>query len=110
MFVAMNRFSVVSGKERAFEALWFGRETHLERVPGFIAFHLMRGPSIDGGTLYASHTTWNSRAGFEAWTRSDAFRAAHKDRWDSEGLYMGRPKLELFDSLQAVTAAAAEPA
>jgi heme-degrading monooxygenase HmoA len=106
MFVAINRFSVLSGQEKAFEALWLGRETHLERVPGFIAFHLMRGPSIDEGTLYVSHTTWNARASFEAWTRSDAFRAAHKDRWDSGGLYAGRPKLELFDSLQAVTAAA----
>jgi hypothetical protein len=28
-------------------------------------------------TLYASHTVWESRAAFEAWTKSEAFRAAH---------------------------------
>jgi heme-degrading monooxygenase HmoA len=106
MFVAINRFSVLSGKEKDFEAVWLGRETHLEQVPGFIAFHLMRGPSIDEGTLYASHTMWRSRADFEAWTRSDAFKAAHKDRVDSAGLYAGRPKLELFESLQEVRSAA----
>jgi heme-degrading monooxygenase HmoA len=106
MFVALNRFTVLSGKEAAFEALWLGRETHLEDVPGFVAFHLMRGPSVEGGKLYVSHTAWRSRDAFDAWTKSEAFRAAHKDRWDSQELYVERPKLELLESLQEVLAAA----
>ena len=107
MFVAMNRFSVVPGKEPAFEALWLGRQTHLEQVPGFLAFHLMRGPSHDGESVYLSHTAWRGRADFEAWTRSEAFREAHRDRWDSAGLYLGKPKLELFDAIQEVLPARA---
>ncbi len=31
-------------------------------------FHLLRGPGGDDHTLYASHTIWQSRAAFEAWT------------------------------------------
>ena len=51
MFIAMNRFSVAHGREQAFEAVWLGRDTHLGEVPGFVAFHLLRGPSSDGRSL-----------------------------------------------------------
>ena len=78
MFIAMNRFSVIPGEEKAFEAVWLGRDSHLAGVPGFVTFHLLRGPTAEDHTLYASHTVWRSHADFEAWTRSDAFRAAHK--------------------------------
>ena len=47
MFIAMNRFKVRKGAERDFEQVWLSRETHLENVPGFIAFHLLKGPERD---------------------------------------------------------------
>jgi heme-degrading monooxygenase HmoA len=50
---------------------------HLDKVPRFVEFHLLRGPEADDHTLYASHTVWQNRATFEAWTKSEAFRAAH---------------------------------
>ena len=46
-------------------------------MPGFVEFHLLKGPEAEDHTLYASHTVWKNRATFEAWTKSDAFRAAH---------------------------------
>jgi heme-degrading monooxygenase HmoA len=46
-------------------------------VPGFVEFHLLKGPEAEDHTLYASHTVWENRAVFEAWTKSEAFRAAH---------------------------------
>jgi len=58
MFIAMNRFKVKTGSEHDFEQVWLGRETHLEDVPGFIEFHLLKGPEQDGHVLYASHSTW----------------------------------------------------
>ena len=61
MFIAMNRFSVAPGKEADFEQVWLSRETHLEGVPGFVAFHLLRGPKGEDATLYSSHTVWRSR-------------------------------------------------
>ncbi len=77
MYLTMNRFKVRPGREADFEAVWTGRNSALPGVPGFVAFHLMKGPVKDGYRLYASHTLWESAAAFEDWTRSEAFRAAH---------------------------------
>jgi heme-degrading monooxygenase HmoA len=102
MFVAMNRFRIPPGQEAAFEQLWLGRDTHLAGVPGFIAFHLLRGPRAEDHTLYSSHTQWRSRADFEAWTRSDAFRAAHKDAGGARPMYLGAPQFEAFEAIQEI--------
>jgi len=104
MFIAMNRFQVLRGKEAEFEAVWLSRETHLEAVPGFLKFNLLRGPTLEDHTLYASHSQWESRAAFEAWTRSDAFRLAHKGAGDNKPLYAGHPNFEGFEVLQEVAA------
>ena len=61
MYIAMNRFKVLKGAESAFESVWLSRDSHLERVPGFIEFHLLRGPERDDHVLYSSHTVWASR-------------------------------------------------
>ncbi|TKA97472.1 antibiotic biosynthesis monooxygenase, partial [Cereibacter changlensis] len=45
----------------AFETVWKSRDSQLPQVPGFVSFHLMRGPSKEDHTLYASHTLWASR-------------------------------------------------
>ena len=34
MYIAMNRFQIVLGKEGDFEKIWRDRETHLDKVPG----------------------------------------------------------------------------
>ena len=39
----MNRFKIVPGRENDFEKIWKERETHLENVPGFMEFHLVKG-------------------------------------------------------------------
>jgi heme-degrading monooxygenase HmoA len=102
MFIAMNRFKVALGQEAAFEHVWTSRETHLETVPGFVEFHLLRGPSRDDHVLYASHTIWASRAAFEEWTRSEAFRAAHRGAGNSGTLYLTHPEFEGFEVIQTV--------
>ena len=103
MFIAMNRFQIVPGNEEAFETVWKTRDTFLADVPGFVEFHLLRGPSAEDHTLYASHTIWNSREDFEAWTRSEAFRKAHANAGDNKPLYLGHPKFEGFEVAQTVT-------
>lgn len=104
MYLTMNRFRVKPGHEDSFEAIWKSRDSHLPQVAGFVAFHLMRGEEKDGYRLYASHTLWESRAAFEAWTRSEAFRAAHKSAGAHADVYLGPPELELFESVQTITA------
>lgn len=102
MFIAMNRFRIAPGHEEEFEAIWAARDSHLKGEPGFIEFHLLKGPSEDDHTLYASHTVWASREAFDDWIKSDAFRAAHKGAGDRGHLYLGPPKFEGFEAVQQV--------
>jgi heme-degrading monooxygenase HmoA len=51
MFIAMNRFKVAPGSEADFEQVWTSRDTHLNGVPGFITFHLLRGPAREDHVL-----------------------------------------------------------
>ncbi len=42
MFIAMNRFGVAKGSEAAFEQVWMSRDSHLDKVPEFVEFHLLK--------------------------------------------------------------------
>ncbi|CAN5244400.1 antibiotic biosynthesis monooxygenase [soil metagenome] len=106
MFIAMNRFQVILGEEDAFEQVWLSRDSHLQGLPGFVEFHLLRGPTLDDHTLFASHTIWETRGDFEAWTQSEAFRAAHRGAGTSKPLYLGPPRFEGFEVIQTVPAGA----
>ena len=80
MFIAMNCFRVKRGSEEAFEQVWLNRDSQLTKVPGFVEFHLLKGPEHEDHTLYSSHTVWQSKATFEAWTKSEPFRLVHQRR------------------------------
>ena len=99
MFIAMNRFKIALGFEDGFERLWRERESYLGDVPGFRSFALLKGPEHADHRLYASHTVWESRAAFEAWTRSENFRKAHARRGAAKGTYLGHSQLELFEAV-----------
>jgi heme-degrading monooxygenase HmoA len=103
MYLAMNRFRIVPGMEAEFEAVWRARDSHLKGVAGFKSFTLMRGPSRVDHTLYASHSLWESEAAFVAWTRSEAFRAAHARAADHRPLYLGPPEFEGFAAVADVS-------
>src|ERR1700752_1612245 len=103
MFIAMNRFRVAKGSEAAFEQVWLSRDSHLDKVPGFVEFHLLKGPEAEDHTLFASHTVFapppvgESRASFEAGTKSEAFRAANRSAGTNKPLYLGHPQFEGFE-------------
>ena len=97
MYIAMNRFRIAPGREEVFEEIWRQRDSYLDEVPGFREFHLLRGPSDEEATLFSSHTVWESRADFEAWTESDSFRKAHARARAPEGTYLGHPVFEGFE-------------
>ncbi len=104
MFIAMNRFRIIKGEEAEFERIWAERETHLDEVPGFVEFCLLRGPEAEDHTLFVSHTIWESEKHFEGWTKSDAFRKAHAKAGASrKDIYMGPPQFEGFKSVQFVS-------
>ena len=97
MFIAMNRFRIAVGREEVFEEMWRSRESHLDEVDGFREFHLLRGPTDEEATLFASHSIWDSREAFEAWTESEAFRKAHAQARAPEGTYLEHPRFEGFE-------------
>jgi len=99
MFIAMNRFRIAAGREPEFEKMWRQRESYLDAVEGFRDFKLLRGPSEEGATLYVSHSLWESRARFDAWTESEAFRKAHAQARSPKGVVLGHPDLETFDAV-----------
>ena len=104
MFIAMNRFKVTKESTEAFEKIWLERESRLNELPGFIEFHMLRGPEREDHILYASHTLWRSKADFEGWTKSDHFRASHARANTSERkpTYLGHPEFEGFEVFQHI--------
>ncbi|SON54586.1 Heme-degrading monooxygenase [Hartmannibacter diazotrophicus] len=98
MYIAMNRFRVVPGEEETFEAVWRNREGRLKDVPGYVEFHLLKGPKAEDHTLYASHTIWATYEDFVAWTKSEAFRQAHARAGEGKkNIYLGGPQFEGFE-------------
>ena len=93
----MNRFRIVLGRENEFECIWKNRDTHLENVPGFINFNLVKGDTDEEFTLYASHSTWKSQDDFINWTKSEAFKLAHKNAGQHKDIYIGHPVFEGFN-------------
>jgi heme-degrading monooxygenase HmoA len=93
MFIAMNRFKVNEGKEGDFEEQWRSRESYLPGVPGFVKFALLKG---DRQGDYISHTTWQDRDAFMAWTQSESFAKSHR-QGSVMGLLEGPPEVSLYE-------------
>jgi len=76
------------------------RESHLDEVKGFQAFHLLRGPEREDHVLYSSHTIWASQEDFIAWTKSEQFRVAHQHAGERKPLTLGHPEFEGFQTIE----------
>lgn len=99
MYIAMNRFRVVTGFEQAFEEIWRSRERHLSSMKGYVEFHMLKGAKQEDHTLYVSHTVWESIEDFTAWTKSEQFRAAHARAGENRQKveYLSGPHFEGFE-------------
>ncbi len=95
MFIAMNNFDVVPEREADFEQIWLERESHLQEVPGFVEFALLRG---DTPGRYISHSSWESEQAFLDWTRSEAFVKGHQ-QGSLKGILAGPPVVATFESV-----------
>ncbi len=102
MFIAMNNFKVAPGREADFEKVWRERKSYLNGVPGFVQFALLRG---DGPGEYISHSTWESRAAFVAWTESDAFVQGHRQGGSLMGVLEGPPHVSTYEAVIVETPA-----
>jgi heme-degrading monooxygenase HmoA len=104
MYIAMNRFKVATGAEVDFENVWRNRDSSLAQVPGFVEFRLLRGKTDaeEGYTLFSSHTVWQSEEDFQNWTKSENFRAAHRNAGDHKVMYKGPPVFEGFNVVEGI--------
>ena len=104
MYIAMNRFRILKDRAKDFEQVWTNRDSYLHEVPGFVAFHLLRGPEQDGIQLFASHTVWRSYEDFIGWTKSEAFRKAHARAGNesTQSMVAGPAQFEGFQVVQEV--------
>jgi heme-degrading monooxygenase HmoA len=95
MFIAMNRFKVVGGREADFERIWKERETYLKGTAGFIQFALLKS---DSPGEYVSHSTWESRDAFMDWMQSPAFAAGHR-QGSLAGVLDGPPMVSTYEAI-----------
>lgn len=104
MYIAMNRFKVTEGSESEFEDVWRNRDSSLSTVHGFVEFRLLRGKANadEGYTLFSSHTLWASEDDFLNWTKSESFRAAHRNAGDRKAMYKGPPVFEGFTVVEGI--------
>jgi heme-degrading monooxygenase HmoA len=96
MFIAMNRFQVMPGKEDEFEEIWRRRETYLEGVPGYVRFALLKSQMTPGE--YVSHSTWKDRQSFVDWSQSEAFQKAHR-QGSLAGVLQGPPMPGMYEAI-----------
>jgi heme-degrading monooxygenase HmoA len=75
MIVVANRIFVAPEYAEAFEERFRTRARLVDGMPGFISNQVLRPTHPDDP--YVVFTLWESRAHFEAWTSSDAFRQGH---------------------------------
>ena len=100
MYIAMNRFKVIKGAEADFETIWRTRQSYLSELEGFVEFALLKGPEREDHTLYSSHTVWQSKANFEAWTKSEQFRKSHaRAGQQNKPTSLCHPEFEGFEAI-----------
>jgi heme-degrading monooxygenase HmoA len=97
MYIAMNRFRIAAGREEEFVQVWRERDSYLDEVPGFRRFRLLLGERGETETIVISHSEWDSRDAFRAWTDSEAFRKAHRRGRSPEGLVLSHPDFEGYE-------------
>lgn len=97
MYIAMNRFRVSRGREEEFVEIWRNRDSYLDDVGGIKDFQLLRGEAEEDATVFVSHSLWDSREAFRAWTESEAFAKAHRQARMPEGVLLGHPQFEGYE-------------
>lgn len=95
MYIAMNNFKVVEGKEEEFERTWKERKSYLSNVPGFLHFALLR---AENRGEYISHSTWENREAFTGWVNSEAFAKGHRQA-SLAGVLEGPPVIGAYQAI-----------
>lgn len=77
MFVAMNVFTCEDETSaKSLEERFLKRSGLVDKAPGFIAFDFLK--CAENPKRMISMSRWNSKADFDAWTKSQAFEQGHQ--------------------------------
>ena len=96
MYIVSNRVPVAEDWRARFEQRFLERAGQVEQQPGFVRMDVMR-PDTEGAP-YVVETRWQDRAAFEAWLKSDDFKAAHQNPLPKDA-YNGEGRLEAFEAI-----------
>lgn len=109
MIVVTNRIPVAEGWEEQFEERFRNRVHLVDRAPGFVRNEIHRPrpmkmdhesgqwePDPDRPGHYEVKTWWRSFDDFVAWTKSEAFAEAHRNRPPKE-MFAGANVLEIHE-------------
>jgi heme-degrading monooxygenase HmoA len=98
MISVANRIFVATNFAEAFEERFRNRAGLVDKMPGFISNQVLR--PVNAGDPYVVLTFWESRAAFEAWIHSDAFKEGHaKSGTLPKEAFTGPNKLEVHEIL-----------
>lgn len=107
MIVIANRIPVNPDFYDQFEERFNNRASLVDKMDGFISFQLLR--PMQEGDPYIVQTMWESEEHFRAWTDSEEFKQGHgKSAPAPEGMFAGRPKLEMHEAIQQTSEVEAE--
>ncbi len=96
MIVVANRILVSKGHEKAFEERFQNRVRKVDSMKGFVRNEVLRPVESD---YYVVLTYWESKEAFEAWTKSEEFREAHKSRPPRE-MFSGPNVFEMHEVVE----------
>jgi heme-degrading monooxygenase HmoA len=85
-------YDVITGKEREFEQGFIGVIEHLKGVAGHVESKLYEDVQSTGSYLILSQ--WKTKADFEAFLHSDAFRTVTS--WGKAEILRGRPRHKVY--------------
>jgi len=75
MITVANRIYVNPDYAEQFEENFRNRAGLVDKMPGFLSNQVLR--PVKAGEPYVVLTLWDSRADFDAWVQSDAFKQGH---------------------------------
>jgi len=101
MYIVCNRVPVAMDWRDQFEQRFRERAGQVELQPGFVRMEIMR-PDTDDAP-YVVQTAWQDRGAFEAWMKSDDFKAAHRNPLPKDA-YAGEGRLETFEVIISANA------
>ena len=85
-------YDVVPGREEEFERGFVGVIEHLKSVPGHVESHMYEDVQATGSYVILSR--WDSKAAFQAFLQSDAFRQV--TAWGKAEVLRGRPRHKVY--------------